>query len=114
MREQNMSDDTQEIPQSWTQALSRCQKKALRKQAYWNILKILSPKNEDSQMKNTDISRISPQNIDRGYSLEPPRRGGSSEYPQSIFWAEKKKDTVYPCKPQFYHIKVGFKGFKII
>ena len=22
------------------------------------------------------------------YSLEPPRRGGSNEYPQSIFWAE--------------------------
>ena len=23
-----------------------------------------------------------------GYSLEPPRRGGSNEYPQSMFWAE--------------------------
>ena len=28
------------------------------------------------------------QNIDCGYSLEPPRRGGSTEYPQSMFWAE--------------------------
>ena len=28
------------------------------------------------------------QNIDCGYSLEPPRRGDSYEYPQSIFWAE--------------------------
>ena len=26
--------------------------------------------------------------IDCGYSLEPPRRGGSNEYPQSMFWAE--------------------------
>ena len=26
--------------------------------------------------------------IDFGYSLEPPRRGGSNEYPQSMFWAE--------------------------
>ena len=25
------------------------------------------------------------QNIDCGYSLEPPRRGGSKVYPQSIF-----------------------------
>ena len=25
------------------------------------------------------------KNIDFGYSLEPPRRGGSNEYPQSIF-----------------------------
>ena len=27
------------------------------------------------------------KNIDWGYSLEPPRRGGSNEYPQSVFWA---------------------------
>ena len=25
------------------------------------------------------------QNIDFGYSLEPPRRGGSNVYPQSMF-----------------------------
>ena len=31
---------------------------------------------------------ISAQKIDCGYSLEPPRRGGSNEYPQSMFWAE--------------------------
>ena len=34
------------------------------------------------------IYLISAQNIDCGYSLEPPRRGGSNEYPQSIFWVE--------------------------
>ena len=34
------------------------------------------------------IIHISAQNIDCGYSLEPPRRGGSNEYPQSMFWAE--------------------------
>ena len=28
------------------------------------------------------------KNIDCRYSLEPPRRGGSNEYPQSMFWAE--------------------------
>ena len=27
-------------------------------------------------------------NIDCGYSLELPRRGGSNEYPQSMFWAK--------------------------
>ena len=31
------------------------------------------------------IFLISAQNIDCGYSLEPPRRGGSSEYPQSMY-----------------------------
>ena len=28
------------------------------------------------------------KNIDCGYSLEPPRRGGSNQYPQSMLWAE--------------------------
>ena len=65
-------------------------------------------------MKNSDIFNISAQNIDCGYSLELPRRGGSNEYPQSMFLSRKKKNNVYPCKPQFYYIKVGFKGVKII
>ena len=34
------------------------------------------------------IFLISAQNIDCGYLLEPPRQGGSNEYPQSVFWAE--------------------------
>ena len=38
------------------------------------------------QIKNSDIFYISAQNIDCGYSLEQPRRrGGSNEYPQSMF-----------------------------
>ena len=35
--------------------------------------------------KNSYIFHISVQNIDCGYSLETPRRGGSNEYPQSMF-----------------------------
>ena len=31
------------------------------------------------------------QNIDCGYSLEPPRRGGSNVYPQSMFRAKIRK-----------------------
>ena len=31
------------------------------------------------------------KNIDCGYSLEPPRRGGSNEYPQSMYCAEIRK-----------------------
>ena len=41
------------------------------------------------------IFLISAQNIDCGYSLEPPRRGGSNEYPQSMFWAEIWKISVF-------------------
>ena len=67
------------------------------------------------QIKKTlDIFHISAQNIDSVYSLEPPRRGGSNEYPLSMFLSRNKKNNVYPCKPQFYYIKMGFKGVKII
>ena len=70
--------------------------------------------NRKFSCKTSDIFHISAQNIDCGYSLEPPRRGGSNEYPQSMFLSRNKKNNVYPCKPQFYYIKVGFKGVKII
>ena len=63
-------------------------------------------------IKKSDIFLISAQNIDRGYSLEPPRRGGSNEYPQSMLLSRNKKNKVYPCKPQFYYIKVGLRGSK--
>ena len=65
-------------------------------------------------MKNSGSFHISALNIDCGYFLEPPRRGGSNEYPQSMFLSRNKKTNVYPCKPQFYCIKVGLKGVKTI
>ena len=58
---------------------------SLRKRAYSNILKILPPKNENFQINFFDIFHISAQNIDCGYSLEPPRRGGSNEYHNLCF-----------------------------
>ena len=66
------------------------------------------------QIKNSDIFHNSVQNIDCGYSLEPPQRGGSNEYPQTMFSAEIRKIVSTPYKPQFFYIKVGFKGVKII
>ena len=85
-----------------------------RKHAYSNILKISPPKTENFQIQNSDIFHISAQNIDCGYSLEPPQLSGSNEYPQFMILSRNNKNNVYPCKPQFYYIKVGFKGFKII
>ena len=58
---------------------------SLRKHAYSNIFKILQLKKENFQIKNSGIFHISAQNIDCGYSLEPPRRGGSNGYPHSMF-----------------------------
>ena len=43
-------------------------------------------KNNNFQMKCFDIFAIFAQNIDCVYPLEPPqKRGGSNEYPQSMF-----------------------------
>ena len=61
-------------------------------------------------MKISHIFLISAQSIDCGYLLEPPRWGGSNEYRQSMFLSRNEKNNIYPCKPQFYYIKVGFKG----
>ena len=73
----------------------------------------LTSKNWKFSLKKSDIFHISAQNIDCGYSLEPPRRGGSNEYPQSMLLSRNKKNNVYPCKPQFHYIKVGLRGSKL-
>ena len=51
--------------------------------------------------KNSDIFHISVQNIDCAYSLEPPRRGGSNEYLNLCFWADKRKIICTPVNPSF-------------
>ena len=53
------------------------------------------------------IFLISAQNIDCGYSLEPPQWGGSNDYPQSMFWVEIWKIS------DFFLWKFSFFGGKI-
>ena len=74
-----------------------------RKHAYSNILQILPPKNENFQIKHSDIFHISAQK----HRLRVPVRTASI-----YFFSRNKKNNVYPSKPQFYYIKVGFKGVK--
>ena len=52
------------------------------------------------------IFLIFAHSIDCGYALElePPHRGGSNEYPQSLFWSKNKKNkkNMYtPACPSF-------------
>ena len=60
---------------------------------------------EHFQLKYFDIFLIFAQNIDCGYMLEPPRRpprrGGSNEYPQFMFWSKNKKNRYTPTYPSF-------------
>ena len=67
-------------------------------QIYW---KFYNQKRENFQIKNSEIFHIPVQNIDRGYSLEPPRRGGSNEYPQSMFFNKIRKIMYTPVNPSF-------------
>ena len=58
-------------------------------------------KNENFIRKKNDIFLIFAQNIVCGRTLEPPRRGGSNEYPQSMFWSKNKKNRYTPAYPNF-------------
>ena len=58
-------------------------------------------KNQNFHLKNFDIFLIFAQNIDCGYTLEPPRRGGSNEYPQSMFWSKNEKNRYTLAYPSF-------------
>ena len=53
-----------------------------RIQIYW---KFYNPKKGKFSVKKSDIFHISAQNIDCGYPLELPQRGGSNVYLQSMF-----------------------------
>ena len=48
-----------------------------------------------------DIFLIFAQTIDCGYTLEPPRRGGSNKYPQSMVWIKNKENRYTPALPSF-------------
>ena len=61
----------------------------------------LALKTENFQLKMFDITLIFAQNIDCGYTLEPPRQGGSNKYPQSMFWSKNKKNRYTPAYPSF-------------
>ena len=58
-------------------------------------------KSENFQIKNSSIFHTFAQNMDCGYSLEPPRRGGSNEDPQSMFLSKIRKIMYTPTNPSF-------------
>ena len=58
-------------------------------------------------MKN-NIFNIFAQNIDCGYMLEPPCRGGSNEYQRSMLWGKNKKNRYTHAYPILLY-KTGFK-----
>ena len=79
----------------------------ISKTRLFKYIENFTAKNWKFSDKNSDIFQTSAQNIDCGYSLEPPRWGGSYEYPQSMFLCRNKKIMYTPVNPSFYYIKVG-------
>ena len=61
--------------------------------------KIRTKNRKFSNKKKSDIFHIPAQNIDCGYSLEPPWRGGSNEYQQSMFLSRNEKKMYTPINP---------------
>ena len=57
----------------------------ITKTRLFKYIEHFTSKNIKFSDKKSDIFHISAQNIDCGYPLESPRRGGSNEYPQSMF-----------------------------
>ena len=53
------------------------------------------------------------QNIGYGYTLKPPRRSDSNEYPQSMFWSKNKKNRYTPANPSFTMYKWGLRGYSL-
>ena len=74
-------------------------------QIYWTLYH--QKKNVKFQIKDSDKFHISAKIIDCGYPLEPPRRGDSNAYQQSMSLGRNKKNNVYSCKPQFYFKNSG-------
>ena len=71
---------------SWIRCLFRPESIAITKTRLFKYIENFTTiKIENFQIKNPDIFHISAKNIDCGYSLEPPRRGSSNKYPQSMF-----------------------------
>ena len=60
--------------------------------------------------KSYDSFHISAQNIDCGYLLESLRRGGSNEYPQSMFLSSNKTEMYTPVNPSSTIQKWGLRG----
>ena len=61
-------------------------KTPVTKTRLYKYIENLQPKTEIFQIKKSDSFHIPAQNIDYGYSLKPPQRGGSNDYPQSMLF----------------------------
>ena len=71
-------------------------------------------KNDIFRLKCFGYFHIFAQNIDCVYTLEPPHCiEAVLTSTHNLCFRAKIENNEYPCKPQFYYIKVGCKGVSI-
>ena len=61
-------------------------------------------------VNNCEVFLIFAKNVDFGYTLEPPQCEAVLTSTYNLCFRAKIRENVYPCKPEFYYIKVGYKG----
>ena len=78
-------DNLHEMPKPFSE---KKKKISITKTRLFKYIENLTTKKRKHRMKNSGSFHISAQNIDRGYLLEPPRRGGSIEF-YNIYFEQK-------------------------
>ena len=73
--------------------------KYIMKTCLFKYTENFTTKNENFQIKKSDIFHVSAQNIDCWYTLEPPRCGGSTH--SVCLWAGIRKIIYTPVNPSF-------------
>ena len=70
-------------------------------------------KNDNFQFFFLHFSLTFAQNVESGYTLEPPQIDAILTSTHYLCFKAKIRKNGYPCKPQVYSIKVGCKGVLI-
>ena len=65
-------------------------------------------------MFNSDNENLPMQNVDCGCMLEGLGAAVLMSTHYQCFGAKIRKNKVYPCKPQFYYVKVVYEGVYIL
>ena len=89
---------------------------------YTEIFFVVKKKERKLHHKNFDSFLIFAQNIECGYTLETPLRGGFNEYPQLMFWSKNKqvwiisenRDRNYRADARRTHVFTGSTGGSIV
>ena len=103
---------TEQLRLTWKKKKKKKKKKKNRINAIQGTLhcKILLRFYKSSSCWNITKTRLFKYMYIENFTSKNWKFSDINEYPQSMFLSGNKKNDVYPCKPQFYCIKVGFKG----